>query len=109
MATELHQYDTGASLIIAIQETNLSGTTASLDVSGASGIWFYYTKPDESTTGSWSGSPRSGSANQLIYVTTASTDLSTAGIWKLQAYFHLNPWDGSTEAVPFEVFSSMRS
>jgi len=103
MATELHQYDVGASIIVAIQE---NGTA--LNVSSASAIAFYYLKPDETTTGSWTGIARSGSTDQFIYVTTASTDLSASGQWQLQAYFALDPWEGSAEKKPFLVNDSLR-
>lgn len=104
MTTELHQYDTGASIVYRVQESS-----ASLDVSGASGIVFYWEKPDESTTGSWSASCRSGSADEFIYVTTGSTILGVVGEWRLQPYFHLDPWDGTADIKTFEVYESLRS
>ena len=107
MTTELHQYDVGASIVYRVKETQGDGVSASVDVSTASGIVFHWEKPDESTTGSWSASPRSGSSDEFIYVTTASTDLSASGTWRLQPFFHLDPWGGYADIVPMEVYDSL--
>ncbi len=98
----LHLGDTGTELVVAV--TDQDGEA--VDISGASALTIYLTKPDGTVLPKTATLDTDGEDGLMVYVTIAG-DLSVKGTWKIQGYVTgAGGWSGSTREAAFEVFGS---
>lgn len=72
------------------------------NISSATGLTLYITKPDKSVT-TWT--PTLQGTNYLRY-TTVTDDLNQAGDYIIQPGFTLGSWTGKCTSVGFKVYDS---
>lgn len=96
-----HVGDVGLPLVV--QAVDQDG--AAINLSSATTLTIYLTKPD-GTVLTKAGALDTTGANGMFKYVTQSGDLSAAGRWKIQGYFAVGSFSGSTREDSFQVNAS---
>ena len=111
LTTELddavHVGDVGTELVCEIVEYDeTTGADVAVDVSGATELTIYLTKPNGTVLTKTASLDTDGLDGKIVYA-TISGDLSVAGTWRIQAYVAgVGGWSGSSREASFVVKSS---
>ena len=96
LPAKIYKNDVGTEIKVIIETDE--------DISGATTLEFEVLRPD-GTEATWTAVySLEGSNKTLTYTTTATTDLSVAGKYKLQPYIEIVSWQGRGNTVTFRVY-----
>ena len=103
---QIHLGDVGTVFRITLYNKQCDGTTAILDVSGATTIQLVFKPPASASVTKTATFTTDGTDGQIEY-TTIANDLSETGKWKLQAYVVLPSGSWRSEIVEFTVYENL--
>ncbi len=99
---QVHVGDTGTVLLVTVVDQD----GAPVDISAATTLRIYLTRPDRTTVTKTAVRDTTGTDGKMRYTTQAG-DLNQDGTWKIQGYVAgASGWSGSTREVAFQVFKS---
>lgn len=82
----------------------ITENSTAVDISGATGTGFVFTRPNRTTVTVASTFVSDGSDGRVTYSSTSGL-LSVPGVWRYQAYINgVGAWSGHSESKHFRVY-----